>query len=42
MGREVQENDTKDNPKVKIELTMEDDDNIDGKTVFKVTSVRKT
>ena len=31
----------KDNPKVKIELAMEDDDSIDGKNVFKVTSVRK-
>ena len=39
IGRDVQQNNTKDNPKDKIELTMEDDDNIDVKRVFKVTTV---
>lgn len=39
IGRDEQQNNTKDNPKDKIELTMEDDDNIDRKRVFKVTTL---
>ena len=41
IGRDVQQNNTKDNPKDKIELTMEDDDNIDGKRVFRLQLYEK-